>query len=387
MIELVCLTLLGMTLFLLCLFMFINRTLSKKIGGQALIFIAVLIVCFALVFKPENFIRWDLIEHFKLVDNMRSGGLRYVTAESQYADLFVFNFFAYFISILPKECQNLLTVIPLIVDFLIVGYVYKKMFYEHLPETDGKTRVLSILLWLFTFGMKLAISGIRCSLAVSIVFLAIYLEMIQKKKKPLSIFLYVISIFIHNFAIAVIAVRLLTMIKKPIFVMLSSLGLSFLLEPVARFIVKNVDNDYITFSFGRILDTVEDMSFTNAIQQYDGSTLVIYLCFVAVAVYLFVVATKAKLIYTEDGYCKNAVNFAATVGAVAIGLSFNYLYLERFMFLISFALLLITPLHNRGKNSINPGNLILLPMTLFLFFFNDIYLFMVNYIGDYFLAL
>ena len=110
------------------------------------------------------------------------------------------------------------------------------------------------------------------------------------------------------------------------------------------------------------------------------------MCFIALAIYLFVVSTKAKQVYTEDGYCKNVANFAATVGAVAIGLSFNYLYLERFMFLMSFALLLITPLHNRGKNSINIGNLILLPMTLFLFFFNDIYLFMVNYVGSYFLS-
>ncbi len=386
MIELICLMLLGVTLFLMCLFMFTDGTLSKKFGGKSLVFIAVLFVGFAFIFKPESFIRWDLIEHFKLIDNMRSEGLHYATTESQYADLFVYNYFAYFISILPKEYQNLLTVIPLIVDFLIVGYIYRQMFNEHLPETNGKTRVLSILLWLFTFGMKLAISGIRCSLAVSIAVLAIYLEMIQKKNKIFLIILYLISIFIHNFAIVVIVVRLLTMLKKPVLIMLSSLGISLALEPLARFIVNNVDNEYFVFSFRRILETVEDMSFTNAIFQYNGSTLIIYMCFIVLAIYLFVVSTRAKQVYTEDGYCKNVANFAATVGAVAIGLSFNYLYLERFMYLMSFALLLITPLHNRGKNSINIGNLILLPMTLFLFFFNDIYLFMVNYVGSYFLS-
>ena len=118
MIETICLMLLGITLFLMCLFVFSDGTLSKKFGGKSLLFIAVLFVGFAFVFKPESFIRWDLIEHFKLIDNMRSGGLHYVTTESQYADLFVYNYFAYFISTLPKDYQNLLTVIPLIIDFL-----------------------------------------------------------------------------------------------------------------------------------------------------------------------------------------------------------------------------------------------------------------------------
>lgn len=386
MIELVCLILLLIILFLLCFCMLSDTQVSKKFGGKSLVFVAILFVFFSLIFKPDSFIRWDLIEHFKVVDNMRSGGLNYATTESQYADLFVYNYFAYFISLLPLNYQNLLTAIPLTIDFIIVGYIYNKIFKEYLPDTNGKTRVLSMFLWLCTFGLKLAISGIRCSLAVSIVVLAIYLEMIQKKKRVFSIFLYLISIFIHNFAVVVIIVRLLTMLKKPVLIMLSSLGISFAIEPFARYVVRNTNNEYFSYSFRRILETVQDMSLTSALQSFNGATLIIYMCFIALAIYLFVVSTRAKQIYTEDGYCKNVLNFAATVGAVAIGLSFNYLYLERFMYLISFALLMITPLHNRNKNGINMGNIILIPMALFVFFFNDIYIFIVNYVKVYFLA-
>lgn len=386
MIESICLILLGMVIFLMCSCMFSDNRVSKKFGGQSLALVAIILIFFALNFKPDSFIRWDLIEHFKLVDNMRSGGLDYATTESQYADLFVYNYFAYFISTLPKECQNLLTAIPLTIDFLIVGYIYKTIFNEYLPETNGKIRVLSILLWLFTFGLKLAISGIRCSLAVSIVALAIYLEMIQKKKRLLSIFLYLIAIFIHNFAIVVISVRLLTFLKKPVLIMFLSLGISFAIDPFARFIVNNVDNEYLVFSFRRILQTESKMSFISALRSFSGSTLMIYMCFIVLSIYLFIVSIKTKQIYKEDGYFKNVANFAATVGAVAIGLSFNYLYLERFMYLISFALLMITPLRNRNKNGISFGSFALIPMTLFVFFFNDIYIFIVNYVKFYFLA-
>ena len=211
--------------------------------------------------------------------------------------------------------------------------------------------------------------------------------MIQKKKKFLAIFLYLISAFIHNFVITIIIVRLITIFKKPGIIMLLSLGISSSLEPFSRFIVNNVDNEYLVFSFRRILDTLEYYGYINAIKQFNTSTLIIYACFLFFAIYLFIVSARAKKLYGKNNvYCKTVTNFTATVGAVAIGLSFNYLYLERFMYLISFALFLVTPLHNRGKNSINAGNLILLPIALFVFFFNDIYIFIVNYVGNYFLA-
>lgn len=386
MIEGICLALLGMTVLVLCICMVSDGHVSKELAGKALAFLSVLFVFFALIFEPDNFIRWDLLEHFKIIDEMRSGGWHYVTTESQYVDLFVYNYFAYFISLLPKSFQNLLTVIPLIIDFIIVTYIYKKIYNEYLPETNGKTRVLSVFLWLCTFGIKLAISGIRCSLAISIAALAVFLELIQNRRKKLSIFFYVISLFVHNFAIVVILVRLATKISNTGIKILLSLGISLALEPVAKFVVDNLDSNYLVFSFNRVLETVQDTGFLTAVQTFNTALFLVYLCFVAFAIYLFVISARAKQIYTEDGYAKRVSDLAVTVGAVAIGLSFNYLYIERFMYLISYVFLMITPLHNRHKNGINIGNILVIPATLFVFFFNDIYFFIVNYVGSYFLA-
>ena len=384
--ESILFTLLVLTVFLLIFFVFLDKQVSKKLGGKALIFISILFIYFSFIFKPESFIRWDLIEHFKVLANMRSGGWEYATQESQYADLFVYNTFAYIISLLPTSSQNLLSTIPLIIDFAIVAYIYKQIFEKYLPDANGKSRILSVLLWLFTFGIKLAITGIRCSLAVSIATLAIYLELIQKKKKILPILLYLIAMFIHNFALVVISVRLLTMLKKPILIMASSLIVSLTLEPLSRLIVTNVNNQYIAFSFRRILETVEKMSFTSALQSFNGATLLVYICVITIAIYLFVISTKLKQNNADGSYCKIVANFTATVGAVAIGLSFNYLYLERFMYLMSYALLMITPIHNNNKIGIKKENIFIIPIALFVFFFNDIYTFMVNYVGNYFLS-
>lgn len=387
MIESLCLMLFVAVLVVMCVCMFSSRKIPVGFGGKTLLFIAVLLAFFSFIFKPAEFIRWDLIEHFKLVDDMRINDYEYAIKESHYSDLFVYNYFSYFISFLPKGFQNLLTTIPLVIDFSIVGYIYTKMYKVYLPETSEKTKILSVLFWLFTFGIKLAISGIRCSLAVSLTVLAIYLEAIQKKHRLLSIILYAASIYIHNFSIVLILVRLFSALRAPWVLMILSFGISSALEPFARFVVENSKNEYWVFSFGRILNTAEDMSFEVARQTFSGVSFAIYLSFMVFSLYLFLISINVKRNYKEKGYCRTVANFTASVGAVAIGLAFNYLYLERFMYFVSFAFLMIIPLYNRKTKRINLENLLLIPSMLFVFFFNDIYIFIVNYVGEYFLAL
>ena len=72
MIELICLMLLGVTLFLMCLFMFTDGTLSKKFGGKSLLFIAVLFVGFAFVFKKAVLVR----KIDRLSEGTKKGSLR-----------------------------------------------------------------------------------------------------------------------------------------------------------------------------------------------------------------------------------------------------------------------------------------------------------------------
>ena len=145
MIAAICFGLFVIILVAMCTPLFSEGTMSKKAGGKYLGAIIVLLVVFSFVFEPKSFIRWDLLQHFYLVDKMRYGGLDFALNESQYSGLFVYNYFAYFISLLPEKLQNLLTTIPLIIDLLIVRYIYKKTFEKYLTDASGKARVLSIL--------------------------------------------------------------------------------------------------------------------------------------------------------------------------------------------------------------------------------------------------
>ena len=128
------------------------------------------------------------------------------------------------------------------------------------------------------------------------------------------------------------------------------------------------------------------MGFSSALENFHGSTLAIYFCFVIVALYLFFISWNAKKHVEQGSIQEKIVNLAIAVGAVAIGLSFNYLYLERFMYFLSYVLFLMIPIHNQKRRTISTENIFLIPVAMFLFFFNDIYIFLVNYVGFYFLA-
>ncbi len=387
MLEILCLSALVVVLFLDFIFLFSEKKVSPSVGGQSLFFLALIVVVFSFIFEPRDFVRWDLIEHFKVVDAMRENGITYVLEESKYVDLFVYNFFAYFISLLPKSLQNLLTIIPLILDFIIAGFIYKKLFKKYFSDTNGKVRVLTIIIWFFTFGVQLAVSGIRCSLAVSLSVLAVFLEYIEKEHKGFAIFLYIVAVFVHSFAWIIVLIRLFAKVKHKYWVVIFSLGFSLGLEPVAKFVVERTSSNYIKYSFERILDTIENMGFVTAITTFARSTLAIYFCFFLLAVYLCVISIKAGRRCKENDQYKDITNFVSVIGLVAIGLSFNYLYLERFMYLMSYAFMMIIPMHNQEKKGINTENIIVLPISLFLFLFHDIYLFLVNYVGYYFIRL
>ncbi len=384
MIATICFGVLTILLVAMCAILFSKGGIGQKTGGKFLGAIFVLLVVFSFIFEPKKFVGWDLTRHFEILDQMRIGGLEFALEDSVYSGMVVYNYFAYFISLLPEKLQNLLTTIPLAIDFFIVGYMYRKMFNKYMPDASEKGKILSIIFWLCTFGIELAISGIRCTLAVSLVVFAIFLQMTEKKK-IVPIALCVTAVFIHHFALLVILIGLLSKIKKPVILVFISMAFSILAEPISKFILNNVSGEYLTFTFQRVLQTLEGTSFISSIRNFSTSVLLIYFSYIALSIYLFVISIEAKRRSTNE-YENKITSFAATVGAVAIGLAFNYLYIQRIMYVVSFAFLMVTALHNKRKSVINWENVFFVPISLFMFFFNDIYPFMVNYIGTYFLA-
>lgn len=189
------------------------RITISQFGGILLLMI-VLILGFTYEFKPRSFIRWDLLMHYRQVRLFRNYSFAEAWRRSEYQNLYLINFYFYLVSRLPN--YKMLPVIPLAIDLFIARYILLDRLRQEYGA-NGKFRVSEgvwvAAVFLATMGLKLAISGIRCVLAVSLCALAFYLEGVQKKKKPAAYLLYLSALLVHHFSILVIAVRLLVGMK------------------------------------------------------------------------------------------------------------------------------------------------------------------------------
>ena len=374
---------------LLMIFALTDRKISKFWLDKIFCLFGIAILIFAMFFTPNDFIRWDLLQHLDILDNMRAGGWEYAINNSPYKDLFIYNAFAYLISLLPENFENLISVIPLCIDFLIIRYIVNDITKRKREFFSSQPIAVSYVCWIMLFGLKLAITGIRCSLCVSICAIAIYWEYICKEKRIFSLFLYLIALFIHNFALLIVVVRIVSIIKKQWITLLLCILFALCITPISEFMVGNINNQYLVFIFERILDTWGYMRIDVALKTFSTSTLMVYFGFIILSVILFFITQQTKkrmLTPNFRSYDYTVINWAGTIAAIAIGLSFNYLYLERFMYIVSFAFAMMMPFYyiNRKVNVLYLG--IFLCLCIFVFFFNDIYIFIVNYVGSYFLA-
>ena len=359
------------------------------------------IVMFAYCFEAKND-GLDISRHYQLLDQMKQGGWKFTQEESQYSSLFIYNTFAYLVAVGGNYAW--LQTIPLIIDFAVFLYIYLDIIKRNNRKSNCislKDSLFVFFLWISTFGLKLAITGIRCVLAVALCALAVYQEYILKKNKILPIALYVIALFIHNFALWVIAIRLTLFFKKKGFIAIALFLVIAFGEAAVQFLYDNVSNEYLKFVFSRILETFSSFQWGSDYLQKSGTAFfMMWGCFIILTLYLLYMSNYMRKYYQQERnlnkqhYTNNLSDFCYTVGLMGLPMAFNYLYMERYMYLVAWALLMIayyylktvrTQRLQQEKHFWIMSGMSL--VCLFVVFFNDIYLFMVNYIGFYFLAM
>lgn len=364
------------------------RITISQFGGILLLMI-VLILGFTYEFKPRSFIRWDLLMHYRQVRLFRNYSFAEAWRRSEYQNLYLINFYFYLVSRLPN--YKMLPVIPLAIDLFIARYILLDRLRQEYGA-NGKFRVSEgvwvAAVFLATMGLKLAISGIRCVLAVSLCALAFYLEGVQKKKKPAAYLLYLSALLVHHFSILVIAVRLLVGMKGK-WKILVGLALFCLFGATLSELVADVlpqSINYLAYSLRQVARRWDAYSFQSMLEK-STAVISIYLTMACAAVYLLYVAIRLKKVRLNLNRQEIEIyNFAETVAMVGVGMSFNYLFLERIMYIVAFGFLMTLPVYLRFYHPSVLERVGMFVILLWLFFFNDLYVFIVNYVGYYFLA-
>ena len=130
-----------------------------------------MILVWLLFFEPKSFIRWDLLEHYDELSNLRSNDFQYALNYGEYKGLPIANIYFFLIS--RMENNQLFSVIPLFIDGCAFIYILGNSFQRERVVNFSHITFAAILWWC-TFGFKLSISGVRCVTAVAIVTVAIY---------------------------------------------------------------------------------------------------------------------------------------------------------------------------------------------------------------------
>ena len=374
--------------------------ISKGLFLSLISLILLGIVVFGYFYKPSG----DLVRHYELLDKMREGGWNYAQNESQYKSLYVYNTFAYIIAVSGEYA--LLQTIPLIIDCGIFLYIYLDVVKRHHSDSNfisAKDSLFVFFLWIATFGLKLAITGIRCVLAVALCALAIYQECIRNKHKISSFLLYISAIFTHNFASLVIIIRIISRLRFKKTLAVVALFVMLFGNTIFELLRNITTNDYLRFVFARLMDTFDVFKMGSDVSSTSGTAFVLmWGGFVLITAYLIYVSIYTKTFYQRENLLnkKDVKSFLKvcdlcyTIGLLGLPMFFNYLYMERFMYIIAWAFLFIGYYYVKAvdgqmrKRTLNFSiTVFAVLISSFVLFFNDIYQIMANYVGFYFLGM
>lgn len=366
-----------------------NRRVTYKQFDVLLFILFVAILILVYEFDPRPTIRFDIIEHYKTLDLMKEGGWDFAIHDGEYSNLLVTTVYFYIIQAIGN--YRLLPLLPLVTEFLIFRFILfdqmHRRFPDRVPFADASFVVYT---WFTTVGLMLAIVGVRCVWAVSIAVAGLYLDYVKKRRSAWVWLLYIVPVFIHSFALIVVVVRLLAMIPYRRTVTAAMVAGLLVGPMVLEKVFSVVGSGYLQYMVYLIMKYWEAMNILNWFFGVSNSTRTILICFVIVLGYLFYMLWQIKRCGDiGDPEDQRILNLGETAAYLSLVMLFNYLFLERYMYLICFVLVIIMTWYLRCRKKTLSNDLVNLfcgLVMLWLFFFHDIYIFLVNFTGVYFLA-
>lgn len=348
-----------------------------------------LIVIFAYLFEPSDLFSWDISRYYGMCDRMAArNGLYYAWVENEYRFFVIINLFFYFVAQIGNYA--LISAIPVAIDVIIFEY----LLFDILSKNNESKKTINtysaffaLFAWLSTVSVKMAVGSGRCTLAVSIFMLALYLEYINSREKIFSYFLYVASFLIHPISVLMAGVRLACNVKNKRYLLVASFSSILFLESLIYFL-----NNYLSFGYANMLGFKLNRYwgiFSIFTKSLHLSEISIYACWIMILAYMIymvrVVSKNNEMKQNNSLYLSKIINFDKTLIVFAIAASLNFLFFQRIMYLLAFGLLFIVPAYLKCKHYklVDLGMFFIL---FYVFFLNDLYGLIANYIGIYFLS-
>ena len=184
----------------LCIIALITRINKKTLIIVTFVFLSAI----AILFEPQTGL--DLYTHYRMLDIMRRFGYVDTVARFGYlmGNLPVYSVFFYLVSLL--QFNKLLLVITYLVVYGCMFHVLSMCVEDHGWSLKG-WKIGYVLVMLITNAYS--VTGIRYTLAFAVVFLFLYIDLVRKKHRLLSLIVCVLMCLLHDGMILILAFRLL----------------------------------------------------------------------------------------------------------------------------------------------------------------------------------
>ena len=345
---------------------------------------------------PRESIRWDLLVHFETLEKMQKQGLDYVLHGSEYRYLLLVNAYFYLIALIGNF--RLLPVFPVIIDFLCALY----MIQDQLRIRYGKAapiRDCALIsgLWFMSFGFMLSVSGIRCVLAVALGMLGLYMEYYKKEHRIFGIFLYIVAIMTHTLGIVIPLIRLLLRVRNKLLMMIVMVCGCVLFSPIASLGAKVIGLSYFRYLLLNVAKYWSSFGTIRWLLRVYNSDRTVFLCYLLICLFnLYMLwriqknLRESALVTGEEDEKYRVWNLTATIAVLYVTGLFNALFTQRLTYILAYSFPLSVPLYLQSVDrnwKVTLFHLFMILIFFWLFFFNDLYIFIVNYTGVYFLDL
>lgn len=201
-------------LILLALFCFSGSIRDIKVKKRQLsAILGLMIIAYStLVFFIIGREGWDLNVYYSVIESMREDGFNAVQSSGgiDFFDLPFVKILFYLISKLPYN--NFLQLISVTIDYVIFFVILKMVIRKR--EVPFRSIALFIIVHFAMSSFAYTISGIRNTMAFSVVSFAIIRDLYYKKHDLLTILLYIIPFGIHPAVVIVILLRSFLFIFK-----------------------------------------------------------------------------------------------------------------------------------------------------------------------------
>lgn len=170
----------------------------------------------------------DLVRYLEMVRGYADLKFLQIFNAGMYKDLYVIDIWFWLVA--KTGDYQLVTSISCFLNYLIWLYIFQDFCKQNNISTLSQGMFTIALFGLINFSV--VVNSVRGLLAFTLIMLAIYRELYQKKKNILTYFLYVVPLGMHFAAVLILIMRLLLCLKEKFIKILVALiiGIPFYIE-------------------------------------------------------------------------------------------------------------------------------------------------------------